>query len=316
MGLPSMLGGQSRAAQRLVAQAAHAALPAAPLAAVVQRLIGSLSDALSRQLPPSSATTLNSTAGPSPGAPGHFTAAFAGHIPPSARLSTHATFLHTSLPSPAVPVGLLRAAAAPLALPPVMARPLPNPLYQALLVDAAGTLIYPSEPAARVYQRYAAKYGCTLSEGEILARYRRAYNAPFRHWRIRFEGDARPFWRHIIAQSTGVEASAQLERLLEEVYDYYERPEAWRIADGAVDALRSLRAAGVRTGIVSNFDTRLRPLLGSLGLLPLLSCVIVSAEHGFEKPNPCIFEAALNALGVEPHQVGDLFFSPALLAQI
>ncbi len=52
--------------------------------------------------------------------------------------------------------------------------------------------------------------------------------------------------------------------------------------------------------VVSNFDTRLRPLLHSLGLDCLFDSLIISAEHGIEKPNPRLFEAACEELGVDP----------------
>ena len=47
------------------------------------------------------------------------------------------------------------------------------PQVKALLIDAAGTLLIPSERCADVYLRYGRKYGCDLSEPEILQRFRR-----------------------------------------------------------------------------------------------------------------------------------------------
>ena len=67
-------------------------------------------------------------------------------------------------------------------------------------------------------------------------------------------------------------------------------------------------SAGIKLGLVSNFDTRLRPLLAGLGLTNLFDTIIVSAEEGFEKPNPLLFERACERMGVLPHQtvhVGD-----------
>jgi hypothetical protein len=49
--------------------------------------------------------------------------------------------------------------------------PAVNPI-RALLVDAAGTLVSPSEKAAHVYQRFGKPYGVQLSEPEILHRFR------------------------------------------------------------------------------------------------------------------------------------------------
>lgn len=47
------------------------------------------------------------------------------------------------------------------------------PAYKAVLVDAAGTLLIPTERMADVYLRYASKYGVKLTENEVLERFRR-----------------------------------------------------------------------------------------------------------------------------------------------
>jgi hypothetical protein len=47
------------------------------------------------------------------------------------------------------------------------------PAYKAVLIDAAGTLLVPTERTADVYLRYGTKYGVKLSENEVLNRFRR-----------------------------------------------------------------------------------------------------------------------------------------------
>ena len=59
---------------------------------------------------------------------------------------------------------------------------------------------------------------------------------------------------------------------------------------------------GIKLAVVSNFDTRLRPILEELGLVDLFDCVVISAEVGAEKPNPVIFEKACSILGVTAAQ--------------
>lgn len=188
-------------------------------------------------------------------------------------------------------------------------RPLPKVLsgaitHKALLLDAAGTLFSPAQPAARIYRQFAAKYGVTLSEDEILARYRTAIvrRKTVDVWTqptIRYIGDGRDFWRYVVGYATGCDSEA----LLEELYEYYARPEAWNITPGAVPALRRLRDRGVKVVVVSNFDTRLRPLLMALGLGEVLDEVVVSAEVGAEKPNPAIFARALELTGLRADEV-------------
>ncbi|KAK9833446.1 hypothetical protein WJX81_006300 [Elliptochloris bilobata] len=173
-----------------------------------------------------------------------------------------------------------------------------------MLVDAAGTLIYPSEPAAEVYLKYASQYGCLLSTTEILANYRRAYSTPWDRTPSRYVADGRDFWRFIVSETTLISDEACFEA----IYNHYAAAEAWSVAPGAPAALASLRRAGVSTAVVSNFDTRLRPLLGLLGLEQLFDAIVVSAEVGVEKPNPVIFDAACERLGCRPIEavhVGD-----------
>jgi len=76
----------------------------------------------------------------------------------------------------------------------------------------------------------------------------------------------------------------------------------------AATALGSLRALGIRTAVVSNWDCSLRGLLAELGLGGLLDAVVTSAETGSRKPDPRIVEAALAAVHCPPERaifVGD-----------
>ncbi|GLC45896.1 hypothetical protein PLESTF_000709800 [Pleodorina starrii] len=167
-----------------------------------------------------------------------------------------------------------------------------RPCYRAVLVDAAGTFLVPSEPVSSVYLRYARPHGCQLKDEEVLARFRRVYNMPWGESPLRYVGDARPFWRRVVEYSTGCE----VPEVSEAIYEYYSRAEAWTVTPGFAEALQRLKAAGVLLAVVSNFDTRLRPLLRDLGVDGLFDAVIVSAEVHAEKPNPVIFDAAIRSL--------------------
>lgn len=169
-----------------------------------------------------------------------------------------------------------------------------TPAYEAVLIDAAGTLLSPSEPVAEVYLNYANKYGCKLTEDDILKGFRRAYNMPWTQSQLRYVGDARPFWRHIVTHATGCTSND----MFEEIYLHYARGAAWKLADGVKPALEKLKDAGLKLAVVSNFDTRLRPLLAELGVSHLFDHITISAEVGVEKPNPMIFELTLEKLRV------------------
>jgi len=79
---------------------------------------------------------------------------------------------------------------------------------------------------------------------------------------------------------------------------------AFRSARPVLERLRS----HFRLGVVSNFYGNLRDVLRHEGLLDLFQVVVDSREAGFEKPDPRIFLAACDALGVSPERtahVGD-----------
>ena len=83
-----------------------------------------------------------------------------------------------------------------------------------------------------------------------------------------------------------------------------------KVAPGTREALRRLREAGFRLGVVSNSDGRVEEALVAAGLRDQFEVVVDSALAGVEKPDPRIFYAALDALGVAPAEalyVGDLY---------
>ena len=85
----------------------------------------------------------------------------------------------------------------------------------------------------------------------------------------------------------------------------------WNTADpDAAAALDAVRAAGVRSAVISNSNGTIRSLMQRLGLIDKLDFVIDSGEEGVEKPDKRIFEIALARAGVTPDAaayIGDLY---------
>lgn len=85
-----------------------------------------------------------------------------------------------------------------------------------------------------------------------------------------------PRRRDIVSASTGIAD----ERLFEDLYRHFALASSWEVAPGALQHLLRIRASGVKLAVVSNFDTRLRPILRELGLAQLFHNITVSAEVG------------------------------------
>ena len=69
----------------------------------------------------------------------------------------------------------------------------------------------------------------------------------------------------------------------------------------AVDTVRWFRTRGCRLALLTNGSARMqRRKIDRFGLAPLFDAVLIEGEVGFGKPDPRVYERALDLLGVEP----------------
>ncbi len=100
----------------------------------------------------------------------------------------------------------------------------------------------------------------------------------------------------------------QLRHFVGELYRRFSHGDVWRIAAELEGLLAACRRNGIRIGLLSNWDVRLRGILTELNLLTAVDAVTISSEHGVEKPDRRIFRIALSALGTKAENtlhVGD-----------
>ena len=83
-------------------------------------------------------------------------------------------------------------------------------------------------------------------------------------------------------------------------FQTHETGRPWRPIPKAQSTLQELASRGYVLGLVSNFDSSLRDILQSHGMIDLFSTVVISDEVGVEKPDPSIIGIACARLGVEP----------------
>lgn len=87
-----------------------------------------------------------------------------------------------------------------------------------------------------------------------------------------------------------------------------------RVEPDVLATLRDLREAGYRMGLVSNISLRpdlMRADLERMGLGQYLDATVFSSEVGVRKPDPRIFQEALERLGTDPAEtafVGDRLY--------
>jgi len=174
----------------------------------------------------------------------------------------------------------------------------------AVTLDAAGTLFEVAEPVGVTYARVAARHGIGVTATELDRAFRAALaGAPPLAFPgaspVRLPDHERAWWYAVVRRTFGgAAASPGFDACFADLFDLYAEPAAWRVFADAPGALREVRARGLRVGVVSNFDARLAGLLDGLDVAPLLDCVVHSTRAGAAKPDPAIFRAALDALGV------------------
>jgi FMN phosphatase YigB (HAD superfamily) len=71
-----------------------------------------------------------------------------------------------------------------------------------------------------------------------------------------------------------------------------------RVPAGLVEALTRARAAGIRLGVISNSEGKLRDVLERVALWPHFELALDSELEGVRKPDPEIFTRALVRMGV------------------
>jgi putative hydrolase of the HAD superfamily len=95
-----------------------------------------------------------------------------------------------------------------------------------------------------------------------------------------------------------------------EVYVEWAACRHFEMYDEVPDVLRELAAAGVRIGLISNSHRCLASFQSHFELQGLISATVSSSQHGFMKPHPSIFAAALQLVDAQPADavmVGDSF---------
>ncbi|MER3603311.1 MAG: hydrolase [Thermus sp.] len=141
--------------------------------------------------------------------------------------------------------------------------------------------------------------------GPALERAFQVYNA--RHLEAKTLEGALALWRSFhrtLLEGLGLERQA--EEIAQYLIQNWQDPRFWPLAPHAREVLEALKARGYRLAVVSNWDATLPYILDTLGLSPFFDHLAVSALSGVAKPDPRLFQEALQALGVDrATHVGD-----------
>jgi putative hydrolase of the HAD superfamily len=169
---------------------------------------------------------------------------------------------------------------------------------RAIFFDVDFTLIHPG-PTFRGegYARFCERYGIAVDPSRFDAAVAAA-SAVLDSARDHIYDDA--LFHHYTAEiirGMGGEGDA-IDACAREMYREWGACHHFELYDDVPDVLRVLSAAGLRIGLISNSHRCLASFQSHFELHGLIAAALSSSEHGYLKPHPSIFEAALRLVGV------------------
>lgn len=177
---------------------------------------------------------------------------------------------------------------------------------QGIVFDAVGTLIEPDPPVAVAYRAAALTQGVAIDLAEVKSRFRRAFLQEEREDAAGLLETDEPRellrWRRIVGQV--LHEVPDPDRAFHDLWEHFGQSLAWRWFDDVLPSVSALAALGLPIAVASNFDGRLRRVIGGLGTIPsLVDALVVSSEVGYRKPHPAFFAAVSRRLGLAPERI-------------
>lgn len=182
-----------------------------------------------------------------------------------------------------------------------------TPATRAVFFDVDFTLIYPGPMfQGSGYRDFCAQYGVAVDPGAFDRAVAAASVLLDARGGIYDPQVFITYTRRIIEEMGG--AGPGVDAAARDIYDEWAGCHHFAMYDDVPDVLRSLHASGLKIGLISNTQRCLSSFQRHFELEGLFAVTLSSSDHGFMKPHPSIFEAALRAAGARPEEgmmVGD-----------
>jgi putative hydrolase of the HAD superfamily len=179
---------------------------------------------------------------------------------------------------------------------------------RAIFFDAAGTLIRLTKSVGTNYALVAERQRLALDAAQL----DRAFAVVWREMPMRpatgepREDDDKGWWRDLVERlldrvSTGIDPLDR-DTYFEAAYGHFAEAGVWELYPEALEVIEAL-APHFELAVVSNFDGRLRMILEHLTISKYFRHVFLSSELGADKPDPSIYQRALEASGFAADEV-------------
>jgi putative hydrolase of the HAD superfamily len=177
--------------------------------------------------------------------------------------------------------------------------------YAAVFFDAGETLVHPHPTFPDLFAEILRREGHDVDPGTIHERIHvvsdrfRAAAETNELWTTSPE-KSRRFWHDVYTIFLRELGITDGDGLIDRIYLEFTDLANYALFDDVRPVLHTLREAGIRLGVVSNFEEWLEGLLERLGVRSFFDVRVISGVEGLEKPDPRIFRLAMERAGVEP----------------
>jgi putative hydrolase of the HAD superfamily len=181
-------------------------------------------------------------------------------------------------------------------------------MLKAIFFDAVGTLFRLTKTVGDHYAYVGGEIGLDLDAQNL----ERAFHIAWKKMPQRAaidgprENDDKGWWRELVDLVLDQVAPSLNEfdrdNFFEIAYEHFAEAGVWELYPEVPGVLEQLQPR-FQLAVISNFDGRLRLILEHLGISKFFRHVFVSSELGADKPDPEIYQRALQFIDLKPNEV-------------
>jgi len=181
-------------------------------------------------------------------------------------------------------------------------------MQKAITFDAVGTLFHLTKTVGDHYAYVGREVGLDLDAQKL----ERAFHTAGKKMPQRAaidgprENDDKGWWRELVdlVLDQVAPSLSELDRdnFFEIAYEHFAEAGVWELYPEVPGVLEQLQPR-FQLAVISNFDGRLRLILEHLGISKFFRHVFVSSELGADKPDPEIYQRALQFIDLKPNEV-------------
>jgi putative hydrolase of the HAD superfamily len=179
---------------------------------------------------------------------------------------------------------------------------------KAVFFDVDFTLIYPGPTfQGEGYSRFCAQHGIAVDASRFADAVRAASSILDDAQEHVYDAEIFVRYTGRIIQEMGGRGPAVVA-CAREIYDEWAENQHFFLYDDVAPVLRALAARGLKIGLISNSHRPLASFQQHFELEGLIAVAVSSSEHGYMKPHPSIFTAAMMLADVQASEsmmVGD-----------